>query len=365
MNSQNSDTQKKQTRAYRSVQDMVWKGISKKVSHTSIANDIANDVLVNFMKEEVDSLNLEAWVHNKIEQHTESHISNLWQFCFTYALSLLSNDDIAKDVSQNVMIALLQSRKQVMYVRGWLKSAVYKQSMQYFQKLGKESVLESALLNNLQADVADFCDENELEESLSNREVYRLLKPEEFKTYKEFKKYPSVRAYAKANGMTNSRAYETKRKIMVNLKSRYLRSKGWLDSPVILDYRQMVNIKRFFDNLVQHAQNNDFTKAFHYSDNPMRPILKECFTGFKEVFDWGITILKDGSFEISVADFSDEENPIFILMVITFNKANYIKIVSCRKLTLWEVIPSEKICPIPMEKGTTTLELEDIKAYLQ
>lgn len=121
MLSEYSKSKQQQTHAFRNVQKLVSTSVSTRIPHTSLAKDITNSVLLSFIKEDAEVANLQSWVDIKVNQCTESHISDLWQYCYSYALMLLKNEDSAQDISQTVMISLIQSRQPVEYVKAWLK----------------------------------------------------------------------------------------------------------------------------------------------------------------------------------------------------------------------------------------------------
>ncbi len=354
-----------QTRTYRNVQKMVSMGVSTRIPHTSLAKDITNSVLLSFIKEDAEVANLQSWVATKIDQCTESHISELWQYCYAYALMLLKNEDSAQEITQTVMISLIQSHQPVMFVKAWLKSAVNNQAMLFLKMQKRDSALYTTLVTENQAVRQPIPNSDaELESQLGEKEVRKLLGKEDYQVFAELKKFPSLKAYAKANDISYSKAKETKYHIYTNLKARYLKKQGWADTPEILDYRQMVNIKRFLDTLLEHALAGDFSRVFHYADKAMLPRLARSFAGVKEVTDWGIHMTPDGSFDVYIVDISNEVMPTTISMTISLNKANYIKIISCKNLELMAIIDEDVLGPLPLEKGRCTLSLDQIKAYL-
>jgi DNA-directed RNA polymerase specialized sigma24 family protein len=354
-----------QTSTYRNVQKMVSLGVSTRIPHSSLAKDITNSVLLSFIKEDAEVANLQSWVSTKIDQATDSHISELWQYCYSYALMLLKNEDSAQEVSQTVMISLIQSQQPVMFVKAWLKAAVNNQAMLFLKMHKRDSTLYSALTNEIKTEREPVPNsESDLESHLGDKAIRSYLSKEEYQIFAALKRYPSVKAYASAMGIGYSKARESKHHIYTNLKARYLKKQGWANTPDILDYRQMVNIKRFLDTLLERALSGDFSRVFHYADKTMLPSLIRSFTGFKEVTDWGIHMNPDGSFEVYIVDISNEENPTTISMTITMNKANYIKIIRCENLALMAIISEDISGPLPLEKGRCTLSLDQIKAYL-
>ncbi|GAB1468118.1 hypothetical protein MASR2M64_08240 [Candidatus Cloacimonadota bacterium] len=365
MLSEYSKSKQQQTHAFRNVQKLVSTSVSTRIPHTSLAKDITNSVLLSFIKEDAEVANLQSWVDIKINQCTESHISDLWQYCYSYALMLLKNEDSAQDISQTVMISLIQSRQPVEYVKAWLKGAVNNQAMLHLKLHKRDSALYSRMENEFLSVLETVPNtDSEIESQLNDKEIRKLLSKEEYKVFAELKEYPSVKAYSHALGISYNQARKIKHRLYTNLKAYYLKKQGWADTPDILDCRQLENIKRFFDTLLDHALSGDFSRVFHYADKTMLPAMQSSFEGFSEVTDWGISMNDDGSFEVYLFDLTTEEKPITINMTITLNKANYIKVISCSNLSLMTIISEDIIGPIPLEKGRCTLTLEQFKTYL-
>jgi hypothetical protein len=354
-----------QANKYRVVQDLVTQGVRNRIHHAGLASDIANSVLLSFVREDDEVVNLQSWVANKIEKYTETHISDLWQYCYSYALMLLKNEDNAQEISQTVMIALLQSQQPITYIKGWLKSAVNNRAMSYLTSLSKEDTFVKTLINESKySPDNNLPDDSDIETKLSPKEIKKFLGKEEYQILCDMNRHPTVKSYANALGISYRKARETKHRILTNLKAAYLKKDGWMDSPEILDYRQLTNIKRFLDTILGYAVSGDFSRVYHYANKSLLPSLEESFRAFREITDWGIHMNPDGSFDVTIIDLSDLEEPTTISMIITLNKANYIRIISCKNLALMAVIPEEFIGRVPSVKGRCPLTLEQIKSYL-
>lgn len=353
-----------QSRMYRNVQKMVTTSVSSRIPHSTLSKDIANSVLLSFIKEDAEVANLQTWVSTKIEQATETHMSDLWQYCFSYALMLLKNEDDAQEISQMVMIALLKSQQPVTFVKAWLKSAVNKQAMLYLKLKNRDSALCASLVNEIKTQREPApANDKELDKQLNDIMLRKLLSKEDYLTYTEIKNHKSLKHYAQANSISYPKARETKHRIYTNLRASYLKKQGWADTPDILDYRQMVNIKRFLETLLTHALSGDFSRVFHYADKAMKPKLAQNFGSFQQISDWGIHMNSSGSFDVYVIDLTDEEYPITVNLTITLNKANYIKITDCSSMQLMGIISEELLGPLPLDKGRCTLSLDQLKCY--
>lgn len=353
------------TQKYRQVQEMVAQSVSALIPQSSLARDITNSVLLSFVREDAEVDNLQSWVSTRIDKFTERHISELWKYCFSYALLLLKNEDSAQDVTQTVMISLLQTRQPVEYVKAWLKRAVSNQAMLFFNKQKGDRTFFTELRKELGTAKASIPQSDaELDSTLDPKSVKKLLSKEDYLTYCDIKSKASVKAWALARGMSYSKARDLKHQLYKNLKASYLKQQGWLDSPDILDFRQLMNIKRFLDTLLVHAISKDFSRIFHYANKALLPDIQACFQDFREITDWGLHMNPDGSFNVTIMDITNLELPITIKITITLNQANYIKIVRCITLPLMVIIPEALLGRAPSVKGRCTLTLEQIKAYM-
>ncbi len=347
------------------IRKLVAAQVSKAFVHQDIVRDIANRVLLSYLNENCEVADIDGWVNTKISRFTESYIKELWQYSYQCALQVTRNGDLSQDLAQISIISLLQTKKPVQFVKAWLKGTVHNQAALTKKGNIRDDKLCKELTNNKSClELAQLCPEADLDKAILDSDIPKLLSQADYKLYMAFKRYPTLKAYASAKGISYSTARETKHRVITNLKASYLRKQGWMDSPAILSYRSLVNLKRFMDTMLERAISSDFSGLYHYASPELIPSLKECFTGFTTITRWGIHQNPDGSFRLFLMDVSKRGKPITVFLIITLNKANYLRIKDCYLGKLMGIIPAAKLGPLPVEKGRCLLSIEHIKAYL-
>jgi DNA-directed RNA polymerase specialized sigma24 family protein len=351
-------------REFDAISERILNKVREFVGHESLAKQITSDIQVSLVKEELREADLDAWIKRRVESQTESHISELWDYCFHYALKLTSDPDLAQDTTQTVMVAFLQARQEVVHIKGWLRQAVYNQCMLAvkedikLQELGKKLQQEP-----VPAPMGAAIDEEQLESSLGDADLKRLLSKPEFMELKEMRSYKTLKEFAEAKGMNSSAARKRKHCILTNLKAAYLNEQGWVNIPEILDYRTLVNIKRFLNTLVEKNRLGDHKQLYHYCNTDIVPKLKESLKNVKNFSDWGISQISPKSYQVSILDLADPATPSLAVIEISINRANYIRITDCYGTALIGVIPESKLDHYPTEKGKCKLTLEDVYRY--
>jgi len=360
-----ANAQSQNVHKLKDLRKLVSTQVSKSFVHQDIVRDIANNVLLSYINENSDIADIDVWVSAKINRFTESYIKELWQFSYQCALQVTRNGDLSQDLAQISIISLLQAKKPIQFVKAWLKGTIQNQAA-LTQKgvIRNDKLCKELVHNKISPSIAQSCPEADLDKAISESDVSKLLSQADYKIYWALKRYPTIKAYAAAKGISYSTARETKNRVITNLKANYLRKQGWMDSPAILSYRNLVNLKRFMDTILERAITSDFSGLFHYASQPMIPSLRECFSGFTTITRWGIHQNQDGSFRLWLMDVSRHEKPITVFLIITLNKANYLRIKDCYLGKLMGIVPAAKLGPLPVEKGRCLLTIDQIQAYL-
>jgi hypothetical protein len=330
-----------------------------------IANEISNGILVSL----IDNNNVvdltDSWVKVQVCKHSERYFTDLRSYCYYYALSLTKKPESAEDIAQISLSALLCSTKPVLFIKGWLKSTVYRQYLRYLKNKGRESDLLSSLeQNNGHLDNDVIYDENLLEKQLPADVIKRLLKKADYILYQKIKKFPNLRAYATDSNISYQSARERKHKVLYNLKANYLLYKGWKGSPSILSFRQMANIKRFTQTLVSHAINKDFRHLYHYCPSGRHQEIENILGSLHHVTDWGVQYIASTQYQIYLFDASQPSEPAMFTLDIAFNNANYLKIVHCAISPLIGIIPEDSIGELPLEHGMCPISMEQIQSMI-
>lgn len=361
----NSELDASQLQRLSHVRELVFSSVQKQLDAGSLSVDIANAILLQYIQEEQDISDLTAWISTRTRMTIETHIGDLWQFAYRYAVVLTKDPDLAEEIAQSSITALVHNYRKVDSCRGWLRGTVYNQAMAMIKAGGKDRRLQKDLWDKEKQDQhLVIADDTDPESKLSLSEVRKILKKDEYALFKAIISARNLKEFAQQRGISHSKARELKRRIFINLKSGYLKRQGWTDTPVVLDYRSLVNIKRFLAALQNHVRQGSFARMFHYAGKRMLPKLEECFKDFRDISDWGIHLNPDNTMNLYVVSISHDQPPIPVQLRIKLNKANYIRIINCRVLELMGVVSEEKIGPLPTEKGRCTLTVEEIQAYL-
>jgi DNA-directed RNA polymerase specialized sigma24 family protein len=333
------------------------------IANESLAKQITSEIQIGLVKEDIQESEQAVWIRRQVESRTESTIQELWDYCFHYALKLTENPDLAQDTTQTVMVAFLQSKLEITYVKGWLKQAVYNQCMQIVKEDIKAQDLGKMLVNE-PAPEAGSVEEDQLERNLQDADLKRLLSKSEYSELREMRKYKTIKDYAQAKGENPGAVRKRKHSILTNLKASYLNEQGWVNTPEILDYRTLVNVKRFMSTLVEKNQLGDHKQLFHYCPPEILPKVQETLQGVQMIFDWGITQVSPKSYQVSMVEISNPENPMMVVMEIAVNRANYIRITDCYGTSLVGLIPETKLDHYPSDKGKCLLTLTDVYKYI-
>ena len=346
------------------LSELIFARVKDYVGQDALAKEITSEVQIKLVKEDISEIDREAWIHKQVESIAESYISDLWSYCFHYALKLTEDPDLAQDTTQTVMVALLQSKQEVLHVKGWLKQAVYNQCILATKDEKKKRELGKKLASEAPMGVAaQAVDEEQLEKGMSDADLKRLLSKEDYAELREMRKYKTLKDYAQAKGMNSSAARKRKHCILTNLKAGYLNEQGWVNVPEILDYRTMVNIKRFLNTLVEKNRLGDYKQLYHYCTPEIAPKLQATLKGISNILDWGISQISPKHYQVSFVASTNRDNPSLVVVEITINRANYIRITECYGSMLAGMISESKLGQFPSEKGKYLLTREDIYNY--
>ncbi len=350
---------------YKQAQESLNRYISNLVPHEELQAEISNKVLLSLIHEEGEIPNIDTWIRKKTDIYLESSIKNLWQWAYRQARQLSLEQEEAEDLAQNVMITLLNSKKPIQYTRAWIKNTVFKQASTLLRSKSKQSDLNDtlrteALINNRMLEPS----EDELVKQLTPRALKKLLSKEDYQTIMALREYNSLKDFAAAKKISYPSARELKHRVITNLKAKYYLNQGWIGTSAILDYRNLINLKRFVSTLMEHAKMKDFSNMFRYASLQIAQQLEEVFEGVNAITKWEISLPRSGILELCLLDLSESEKPLGVIITVTLNKANHIKIQKCYKVGQILIIPSQKVGPLPVDKGRCLLTLEQIKAYL-
>ena len=347
---------------YEQLQKQVVEAVSEIYAIKGMANEIASRILLSISFDDVPNDKITQVIQTQLAKTTEDYFSELWMYCFRYALKLLKNDDFAKDIAQDAIVSLFKTDKQILYIKGWLKKTVFNQVQTKIKQLGKEQSLDDDNVREIAED--EPLDEDSLQKDLSPKDIKKYLNREDYKTYKKINDYSSLKAYAKAMDISYQTAREHKHMVIHNLRQNYLIAQGWKGTPQILSFRQISNLKRFLKMLISHAESNSIIRLRKYCSKNILLDATETLKSIREISDWSIVLIGDICFEVTISDFSGE-SPIFVRFEIKFSNSNAIRITDIRELNKFTVVDSDKLAMIPLDKGICTLSLDDIKLLIE
>ncbi|MDD4034577.1 MAG: hypothetical protein PHO16_04145 [Candidatus Cloacimonetes bacterium] len=348
---------------YEMLQQEVLSAAQNLYQNKSIANEITNMVLLDIGMDESMADDWASQVPRAVTKASETYFSDLWMYCFRYALTLTSKEDVSQDIAQEAIASLFRTDKQVEFIKGWLKRTVFNQAQKKIKLLKRESSLDEFDFAELIAE-EEPVDEDTLQDKLDVREIRQYLSSADFKLYKKIQAYPNLKAYAKASKISYQTAREHRHMVLHNLKQNYFRKQGWVGTTQILSFRQMSNVKRFLRNLIEHAEQNNLQKISKYCPPKVLDQVESNMKDFKEVLDWGISMLDDINFEIYILGNTLDMATNMYVLNITINKGNSIRIKSCSDAELMGEIENTSIGEIPVDKGSCILSMDEIKCLI-
>ena len=349
---------------FEELQQKVLAATAELYKNTGIAHDIANMVLLELGVETPDEIDLTAQISKSIAKASETYFSDLWMYCYRYALQLLRREELAQDIAQEAIASLFKTDKQVEYIKGWLKRTVFNQAQTKITELKRESSLELADFADLAA-VEEPADEDSLETDLDPNEIRKYLSAEDFKLYTRIKAHRNLKVYAKAEKISYQTAREHKHRVLHNLKHNYLKKQGWQGTPQILSFRQMTNVKRFIKTLIEHAEENALHKLSKYCPKGVLEEVKSTLQNLKQASDWGINMLSNMKFEIFIFDFSEPSLPSMFTIQIRINQGNSIRILSSKQLNMMGTVDENILDVVPVESGKCSLSMNEIMLMIR
>ncbi|MCB5253380.1 MAG: sigma-70 family RNA polymerase sigma factor [Candidatus Cloacimonadaceae bacterium] len=350
---------------FNSVRQRVSAQAANYIRHGNIEKEITVSVLLSLLERSDSDTELDSWIMGQVQRETEAYVKNLWHFTFGYAISLVEDPDKAEDITQSVMVAFLNSRKRILYIRGWLRRTTYNLVMQNYKSGSRETELKRELDTSLRLETRSRnTDLDELREDITKEDIKRILSASEHAEWNNMHSFKTLKEYAEQHKITYSQARKRKHILLKKIKSTFLREQGWAGTPEILDYQTLKNIKRFMTTLVEYSALAGSKEIRHYCPPKLKENLLHCLDGFKNVDDWGIYMESPNQYQISIADTSIPFEPKIAVIGIRINRSNQIRIFDCYIPELIGIVPAEKIEPLPMEKGRCLLAIEDIKRLI-
>lgn len=337
----------------------------KYLRHGSVSQEIINRIVLSLLSEKVDEVQIDAWLNSKVEQETENYVRELWDKTYYYSLSLTGDPDKAADVAQSALTAFLTSKEQIQYVNGWLQRTAHNLAMKSFRNEAKQARIKHDLDIEQEA-AAQFFDTDPLNwrKRITNKDVRRILDKDEVREWKAMNKAKTLKDYAMDTGQNYNQVRKRKHILIKKIKSGYLRLQGWMDTPEILDYQTLMNIKRFIATLIDTAKDSSIRDIYRYCPPTLRAQLDASLEGMREVYDWGIFMVSSGVYKVCIVDATRGGIPKLVMITIKINRSNQIRIMHSVVPEYEGSAPEEIVEPLPMEKGRCTFSIADIKRLI-
>jgi hypothetical protein len=326
------------------------------IGNNAVSQEIVNRILLSQVKAGISgkySLRLEA----------DKFIKELQLYCYKFALKLTSEPELANDIAQDSIIELFKNVDQVEFIKGWLKSTVYNKTMTAIKDKYKFRVLLSELeqQHSQYSDLSNL-DESALFETISAGQVKELLSESDYLMYKEINKHNDLTAYSQAAGISYGTSRKHSHIIRRNLKAAYLRQQGWVARPEILTYKQYENIRRFIYRLLKFSQENQLERLKRYCSKLDFHILEDTFSQITQVSDWGVKHRSENNYYLVLWDKNNKMISILMQIEVPPNKA--ISVLSCKVNKCTITIENRYNKKIPSRKGLITLKLDELIKYM-
>ena len=332
--------------------------------YLEIAEDLVNQGYLLILKkgeaQDMDQQQLTA-ISSQAVENVFAEYSNI---CFRYCLSKTRDPEIAGDIAQETLAQLLASRLPIRNIRQWIRQVAHNLLCAYYQENHQDRVLYKKL--GIESDVAHQILENE---ELPAPELLADLLPEELKSspdYQEYlilKQYSSLEDYALAQNISYDVAKRRSKKLRRDLGAKILLALGWEAGPGILDFNQYRAIQKFMREILTIAPMDDGSPDAKAGSGKYE-VLAELMQSFPKIDDWGITMLGQRRYRLTIFHRTEAKEPHFATITIELTARNSIKIIEGRKNRMAGVFKLPANMPLLIKKGKAVLTFDEIKNLL-
>jgi len=321
------------------LQNLVVRKASELFRNRTLSHQVANTLILSLLKETFPTSNIVNWVDRKLPQTVESYFNELRLYCFKYALDLTQMNEIAEDIAQQSIIELLTAEQDILNIKAWLRGLVSNKTKQYVRQQSKEhGIVRDIKANNVHNAGTELPPTEHLYEKLNADQVKALLSTKDFRLYKKLKKFKNLVEYATAYNLSHTTARKHSHEIRTNLKAAYLKATGWNGTQAILTFRRLNGIKRFLQSMTELYGSNQSISTDKYNLALDKDKLISAFEGVNKVTDWGISMLTDDRFRVFLC-YKGSKDPVMIVMYININRANQITITDCHRASMLAALP--------------------------
>ncbi len=349
---------------YHSILESVRERKTNLFSRMNLGTKIENGILLQWIRNPQISYNVDDFIDSEYPKVVESYFADLRNACFKYCLKKTNDFEISEDIAQEAIYQLLKSQQLINNVGLWLRGVVINLLAKTYRNNHKKWTMCKALASELRllTDIFSCSDDTLINscELLDNE----ITLSKEYCEYKCIKEYNSLSQYATAKGITYQKAKQVSKEIQRNFKALCLRHYGWEDSPDILSFNQLKSLQRYLRQLIHYSSPTPKPVIRKNSLTMKQSELKQLFSEYNHIDDWGIHMIGKNNFRIHIFCKSGKSDPICATIIISIKDNNRIVTESCKSNRLASILTIPTNINIPKEKGKSALTFEQIKTIL-
>ncbi len=337
------------------VQEAVRKRAISEFGQPAIADGLVNRVSLRLLEQSREDQAPLCW-DKLYRREVEAWFSELQSHCRRYAAKLVHDPETAADICQDCLKELLLSQNSIHNVKAWICRVAHNKAVSQINKEMNERNLAQELKN---IPVPEDPEDAELPARLDRKQLRKLLSRADYSLWLRLCAHKTLKDYARAEGISYQTAKARKHRIRTNLRSAWLRARGWTDSPQVLSHDEFRAIQRFITRLLA-SYGSDSPPARPEQRNKLRnPILQEAFRGVSKIHEWTVSLLDEGGFSLLVVGIRDEL-PLPVKLLVRLDRAHRVRVIDCRSFTMMAFAPSDGARIFTAEKGRNILKYEEL-----
>jgi DNA-directed RNA polymerase specialized sigma24 family protein len=257
---------------------------------------------------------------------SEKEYNNLYKYTLNISSKYVGYKDMAYDIAQNAMLALISSKSEIVSPYTWIRTTVRREASKHLSEEKKNRTLVQRKSEEpAQARISETADKDDFAE-LNLLKVYSILSKEDYAVFKSMKKVDfKLVEYAEKNDISYNTANSQKKRIKRNIQSALLWEEGWRRTDKILNYAQHNNIVRFIKLIKDSLHSNNIKMLKNHLQKIDKEKFEQLFKGVETCIDWHI-INTDGEYKLIMAFSPINPQPRLFELTIVFNHMNYLKV---------------------------------------
>lgn len=322
---------------------------------------IANKILLKRMDNSRDKLSSGDFVQKHFDAVYAEVLDELLGDCLRYNLSKLKDPDVAQDITQEAMMQLLTSQKEIRDAKAWLLSVCHNLICSHY----REKTENHAMLKELEREdsvcrmissAEDFTD-SDMDELAR---VPGVVDCPEYAIVREMSRYPSLGEYASAKGISYEQAKQLSKSSKRDLRAKCLRHFGWTVTADILGYTEYKSIQRYLRRIFEVVKDSNSSSARKNKLRIKEKEIEAAFSGVVSVADWTVTLRGENTYELFLVCFEAEEKPRFVQIRIVIQPNHRIETISCVVKQPLYVIKNTGKVNFPTDKGVVPMSPAEV-----